>query len=451
MKFIFFLIISLYLLQIVNAQLSPSVRKLFSAVPIEKKLYIYGGFMDNEDPKVQSNPNDRFFYLDVSSSFDTSNLPWKVTPNNAEELPLGSFSSQASGGLAASIGGVNNDTIFFINNEVDNATKLISPVHSYNSPNNVWNTQNLSGDRPFGRNQMKVVTDYTGKIYLLTGFDFTFQGATRTNGLFVCDTIKLNCELRDASVFSRLGYGVTLLPNGNLVYMGGARNNIPDPNGFQIIFIYDTVNNSWNPQITTGNIPPPDVGITTVLGLRGDKIILFGGNNGDNNNIYVLNITNYEWYVPEVRGKGPVFKRGEHCANVIGKYMVITFGSNGVTQVKYRANGESDVLLLDISNDSEYIWTTSFDPTPLSIDFPSSSSPSSPPSNSNPKTKTGIIIGVTVGIIIFVGILLLGALFYIKRRKNHKNTKPIPTPGNINNEGVIMIPSGQELSQRIIR
>jgi hypothetical protein len=36
-------------------------------------------------------------------------------------------------------------------------------------------------------------------------------------------------------------------------------------------------------------------------------------------------ITNYEWYVPKVREKTPLFKRGQHCANVIGKYMVVTF------------------------------------------------------------------------------------------------------------------------------
>jgi hypothetical protein len=38
---------------------------------MEEKLYIFGGFMDNEDGKAQSTPDDRFFYLDVSTPFDT--------------------------------------------------------------------------------------------------------------------------------------------------------------------------------------------------------------------------------------------------------------------------------------------------------------------------------------------------------------------------------------------
>jgi hypothetical protein len=321
-KFTLFLITSLCLLQIVSAQLNPNLRKLFSAVLIEKKLYIYGGFMDKEDAKAQSTPDDRFFYLDVSIPFNTSNLPWRAIPDNVKNLPLGILSSEATGGVAASIGGVKNDSIFFFNNEKSN-----SPILSYNSPNNVWNTQNLSGVIPVGRNQMRVITDNKGKVYLLTGFDFTVQGVNRTNGLFVCDTINLNCAIKNAPL-RRLGYSVTLLPNGNLVYMGGGeRNYAPASDGFKRIFLYDTINDKWDSKITTGNVPPGDVGITTVLGLSGDKIILFGGNNGKNNNhLYVLDTTNYEWYVPEIRGKGPVFKRGEHCANVIGKYMVVTFG-----------------------------------------------------------------------------------------------------------------------------
>ncbi|PKY48432.1 hypothetical protein RhiirA4_544603 [Rhizophagus irregularis] len=421
-KFTLFLITLSCLLQIVNSQLSPNLRKLFSAVFIEKKLYIYGGFMDKEDANAQKTPDDRFFYLDVSIPFDTSNLPWRAIPDNAKNLPLETLSSIFTGGLAASVGGVKNETIFFFNNEKDNTT---SPVHSYNSLNNVWNTQNLSGVRPIGRNQMRAITDNNGKIYLLTGFDFTAQEVNRANGLFICDTINLNCVIKDAPL-SRLGYGVTLLPNGNLVYMGGGdRNYVPISDGFKVIYLYDPINDKWDSKVTTGNIPPADVGITTVLGLSGDKIILFGGNNGDNNNLYVLDTTNYEWYVPEVRGKGPVFKRGEHCANVIGKYMVVTFGSNGVVSSKYKDSGESDVLLLDISSESEYIWTTSFDPSSLTNNSTSSVSLPSFPSKSKKYfiIKISFIVGLLVLIIISIGVFM-----FVRRRKRNANV--IPTPGD---------------------
>ncbi|RGB33122.1 hypothetical protein C1646_669608 [Rhizophagus diaphanus] len=420
-KFTLFLITLSCLLQIVNSQLSPNLRKLFSAILIEKKLYIYGGFMDKEDANAQKTPDDRFFYLDVSIPFDTSNLPWRTIPDNVKNLPLESLSSIFTGGLAASVGGVKNETIFFFNNEKDSTT---SPVHSYNSLNNVWNTQNLSGVRPIGRNQMRAITDNNGKIYFLTGFDFTAQEVNRANGLFICDTINLNCVIKNAPL-SRLGYGVTLLPNGNLVYMGGGdRNYVPISDGFKVIYLYDPINDKWDSKVTTGNIPPGDVGITTVLGLNRDKIILFGGNNGDSNNLYVLDTTNYEWYVPEVRGKAPVFKRGEHCANVIGKYMVVTFGSNGVLQAKYRTVGESDVLLLDISSESEYIWTTSFDPSSLTNNSTSSVSLPSLPSKS--KKYFVIKIGFIVGLLLII--ISIGVFMFVRRRK--KNANVIPTPGD---------------------
>src|SRR5215217_7600889 len=82
----------------VNAQLSPSYRKLHSAVLVEKKLYIFGGFSGpgltpENEINYNNNPDDRFFYLDVSIPFDTSNLPWRRIPDNVRKLPLGSLSS----------------------------------------------------------------------------------------------------------------------------------------------------------------------------------------------------------------------------------------------------------------------------------------------------------------------------------------------------------------------
>jgi hypothetical protein len=98
---------------------------------------------------------------------------------------------------------------------------------------------------------------------------------------------------------------------------------------------------------------------------------------------------------------------------------MIILGSNGVLQAKYRTVGESDVLLLDISNDSEYLWTTSFDPTPLttsSFSFPSES-----------KNSLVVKIGFSVGLIVFFITISIVFLFYMRYRKN---AKVIPTPGD---------------------
>ncbi len=312
-KLTFFSVTLSCLLQIANTQLVPSYRKLHNAVLVENKLYIFGGVMDSNSEN--KSPDNNFFYLDMSISFDTSQLPWKTIPNNAENLPMGSFSPVSVGGTAAGIGGINNDTIFFINSEND---LKVPPVHSFNAQKNLWETPNISGTTPIGRNQMRVITDHNSKIYLLSG-------KNSVKGMFILDTINFNCKIETNSLISRLSYGATLLPNGVIVYMGGS-DDVNIQNDFKVVYLYDTNNDKWEAKATTGNTPPNDFGITSVLGLDGNRIIVFGGI--INNILHVLDLTSYEWYTPKTKGKGPVFKRGEHTANVIGKYMVIIFGKH---------------------------------------------------------------------------------------------------------------------------
>ncbi len=47
-------------------------------------------------------------------------------------------------------------------------------------------------------------------------------------------------------------------------------------------------------------------------------------------NLYVLNLTDYEWYIPKISGNIPSSSRYWHQANVIGKYMVISFGKYSI-------------------------------------------------------------------------------------------------------------------------
>ncbi len=73
---------------------------------------------------------------------------------------------------------------------------------------------------------------------------------------------------------------------------------------------------------------------------------------------------------------------------------------------------DSDILLLDISNNDEYIWTNVFDPTP----------PTSKPSMLSTISKTSsIIIGAVVGSFI----LLSFGIFLYKWNKNKKYRKSL--------------------------
>src|ERR1043166_9362024 len=65
-------------------------------------------------------------------------------------------------------------------------------------------------------------------------------------------------------------------------------------------------------------------------GLDGQRIMIFGGmpeaEVNSQNSLYVLNLASFEWSIPKISGKIPS-SRHWHRANVIGQYMVISFGN----------------------------------------------------------------------------------------------------------------------------
>src|SRR5688572_7257372 len=66
-------------------------------------------------------------------------------------------------------------------------------------------------------------------------------------------------------------------------------------------------------------------------GLDGQRVIIFGGAEADNipvpshDALYVLDWKNMQWFIPNVSGQTPN-SRYWHKANVVGTYMVISFG-----------------------------------------------------------------------------------------------------------------------------
>ena len=83
----------------------------------------------------------------------------------------------------------------------------------------------------------------------------------------------------------------------------------------------------------------------------------------------------------------------------------------------YDGSNESVILLLDISNNEEYTWTDTFNP--------SSSSSSNSESNSKPSTTIGAIIGLFLD-----GAALSFGCFYLYRW-NKKQGKAIQNTGSI--------------------
>ncbi|PKY48538.1 hypothetical protein RhiirA4_422250 [Rhizophagus irregularis] len=175
----------------------------------------------------------------------------------------------------------------------------------------------------------------------------------------------------------------------NIYYLGGTTYNLTALS-LKEVYTYDTINDNWESNITKGKIPSNRYGFSTILGLDSQRVIIYGGEFVDDpgyvdSTLYVLDLTNFNWYIPKITGNIPKPRRF-HKANVISRYMVITFG------LGYDRTVESDILLLDISNNEEYVWTTSFDPS-----VPKSSPPSSSSQTSNNSSNNSKIVGAIVG------------------------------------------------------
>src|ERR1041384_735696 len=113
--------------------------------------------------------------------------------------------------------------------------------------------------------------------------------------------------------------------------------------------------------------------------------------------------------------------------------------------------GDKDILLLDISNNDEYIWTTTFEPSPP----PVSSSPpplSTQPINTNTNTQsqptnTGAIVGAFIGSLIGGISLTVGSFFLYKRYKNKRQISGFSATGEIPNypPEILQIPGASQI------
>ncbi|RGB22561.1 hypothetical protein C1646_781433 [Rhizophagus diaphanus] len=400
---------------------------------------------------------NEFFYLDVSVPFNTQELSWQDL-SNINMVPEHLLAASAKGGA-------NNDTLFLYG--VFQSETLI---YTFNPRSLVWSTPTISGkvdklpivQKVTGPSQIDVifeqelnnvrrgkkygltgVIDYNGKFYLWGG---ATSNITLINDMLVLDTINLNWD--GGSLINKLlisdthytvrkswygpahvpnvptprrDYSATLIPNNKIIYLGGigdivSGETITKGTAYNLseVYIYDTINNSWDTKITSGNIPSDRGAFSTILGLDGQRIIIFGGYYDYpgylDTTLYVLDLNNFNWYIPKISGKIPK-PRAYHKANVIGKYMVVSFGEG------YDKLIESDILLLDISNNEEYMWKTMFEPK--------NPSPS-PPSFSN--NLAGAVVGSLLsGILLSVG----GFLIY-KWNKNKRKQKTIHENDNNN-------------------
>ncbi|RIA79409.1 hypothetical protein C1645_840757 [Glomus cerebriforme] len=422
----------------VNCQMmpfKPTVSYGHTATLIDNKLYIIGG-RDINGKFV----GKEFFYLDFSVPFDTQKLLLWQDLSYIDLVPPHSEAESVKGGA-------NNDTLFLYGGEISDQTMAL--VYTFDSQSITWTISKITGDYNVRKFRLTAVEHY-GKMYLYSGVNKVINNNVASyvflNEMVILDTINLSWSKGSLinAPSPRADYDATLLPNDNIIYLGGVS---APPTAYMSnaltlseVYLYNTINDNWSKKITSGKIPSNRAAFSTVLGLDGQRIIIFGGFFDDpgylDTTLYVLDLTNFNWYIPKISGNIPKYRKF-HQANVIGKYMVISFG------IGYNKSVESDILLLDISNIEEYVWTTTFDPSvPNSIipapSLPPSSSPSPSslqPSSSSSQLSNNIpaMAGAIVGSL-FCGILLsFGGFFLYKWNKNKQKQRGIiRIQGNVN-------------------
>ncbi|RGB43316.1 hypothetical protein C1646_749886 [Rhizophagus diaphanus] len=319
----------------------PSQRYLHTVTLIDNNLYIIGGqYLTDTSIEIIGK---EFICLDISNPFNTWELSWEnLTDINMVPPHIGAASAQSVANMFL-YGGISTN-----NDEKD----LIYIFDTRGNSTNSWITLNAIGET---NKAFLTSIDNDGKMYLFGGKNELNDEIL--NDMLIFDTITLT--FTSGSVVNapsmRTDYGAVLLPNKNIIYLGGSIiNNEPLP--LNEVYLYDTIQDNWSVKTTSGYVPSRRFAFSAVLSLDGQKIIIFGGKGTTNlTALYELDVTNFNWYIPKVSGQiqDP---RYWHKANVIGKYMVISFGCC------YDQSIESDILLLDISNDQEYVWTTNFEP-----------------------------------------------------------------------------------------
>ncbi|PKC16547.1 galactose oxidase [Rhizophagus irregularis] len=380
-------IIILWFIIGVNCQMG---RYGHTATLIDKKLYILGG---NSNGKF-NDTGKHFFYLDVSASFNTQELLWHNL-SNINTVPSHDFAVSVKGGPK-------NNTLFLYG-----ATKGYElATYMFTPQSNIWGVPiTLFSTNHFTRQYSTSTIDYNGKMYLWGGQ----PSILFSNEIYILDTINLiwgSGNLVGAPA-PRVDCRTVFLPNNKIVYIGGSNSSNYN---FQLdqVYLYDTIQDNWSVQNTSGDIPTTRIGFSSILGLDGQRIIIFGGNKIDSTDaLYVLNTTNFEWYVPKISGKLPE-SRYFHMANVIEKYMVVSFGISNVNSKLI--DGEDAILLLDISNNDEYQWTTSFEVLPP----PPTSSPP-PPNNTN--NTSPIIVAAVIGSLIGSLSIAVGCFLLYKSKQ----------------------------------
>ncbi|CAG8661985.1 19967_t:CDS:2 [Cetraspora pellucida] len=392
LKLIILLIYILYSSHKIAAYI-PNARFGHTADLINNKIYFQGGtdgyayFSD-------------FFYLDISKPFDlynTSSMPWTDI----------SFltSSQRSTGASCN---VKNQSIFFIGGN----TLVNNLVEKYDILTQQWTIPNIIGNVSMSLNGVQCIVS-GDMIYVFSG------NAENKMTILNTSSLTLSSLSYAGAPAALVRYSATLLPNGDIFYIGGRYySNFNIFGSMGTIPTFNINNNTWRTTVTSGQIPVPQAGHTATFIPQYNQILIIDG--FPQGPIVSLDITTLTWSTPTISNNGLSQGLFWHTSTLFDKYILIAFGE----YVDYQPL--NNIYLLDISQKNNYKWVNIYNPsvsttTSLSItsQIPTYTS-ISPDNKTESNLNFGLIIGLALGGFIAVAvIILLSCIFCCVHRRNY--------------------------------
>ncbi|KAF0362487.1 kelch repeat protein [Gigaspora margarita] len=187
------------------------------------------------------------------------------------------------------------------------------------------------------------------------------------------DISKQHQALRSSSIFApkpRLGYTATMMPSGQIFYIGGREFQDGDVN-LNEMKIYDTNAGEWTSMEIDNSLKiDRRHGHTAVLTSDGN-IIVYGGGKGELHitaypQLFVLKKyrKSYKWVIPTVRTTSySAPKLIYHSAVLHENFMIVSFG-NFTNSRKWPKSTNKDLYILDINT---FTWVVKTDIHPLSL------------------------------------------------------------------------------------
>ncbi|RIA99296.1 hypothetical protein C1645_859212 [Glomus cerebriforme] len=391
----------------------------------EFRLYYIGGYTYNVSD-ILANPTSDLFYLDCNPYSNTF-FTWTDLKSQGVNIP-------PTVSLTANLEGVNQDSIFIIGGQHILKQSNEDYFYKYDIITNEMSIPVIQGKAPPARGGVNSVS-YEGKIYMFGGIAPNADSNIPIffNNFDILDTVNLNWQVGSTvnSPITRSGYTATLV-NGVIYYIGG-RTAQYTFSPMSEIYQYDILGDKWSLKTAAfadaQAIPGPRNAHSAVL--YNDKIFVYGGAyfNGDTSYelppkeiIAMLDTTTLVWSIPQINGTTDMPNLVYHTATLMYATMVVSFGNiTGMPDNEDRSNKLSYLFYLDLPIQWNPIPTPTNKISNITTETPVATSDTTPLPSSSPNKM--VIVGVSVGLVVFIGtIFLVCSLVYRRMNKNKIKT-----------------------------